>query len=155
MAGGRYFKVITNYSTTKAASEKVIYFDKKIANTIGAILSSNLYFWYYQIFSDNLNMKKYDIESFKIPIDKLDNNKIKHLEKMYSQYLTDIEKNVIIHGNTNYKNITSFKEYKIRMSKNIIDEIDDFICPLYGLTEEEIDFIKNYEIKYRIDDKED
>ena len=155
MAGGRYFKVITNYPTTKAASEKVIYFDKKIANTIGAILSSNLYFWYYQIFSDNLNMKKYEIESFKIPIDKLDNDKIKYIEKLYSKYLNDIEKNVIVHEKTNYKNITSFKEYKIRMSKNIIDEIDDFIYPLYGLTKKEIDFIKNYEIKYRIDDKED
>ncbi|TXJ37227.1 Eco57I restriction-modification methylase domain-containing protein [Brachyspira pilosicoli] len=155
MAGGRYFKVITNYSTTKADSEKVIYFDKKIANTIGAILSSNLYFWYYQIFSDNLNMKKYDIESFKIPIDKLDNDKIKYIEKLYSKYLDDIEKNVIIHGKTNYKNINSFKEYKIRMSKNIIDEIDDFICPLYKLTKEETDFIKNYEIKYRMSGKED
>ncbi|WP_297285076.1 Eco57I restriction-modification methylase domain-containing protein [uncultured Brachyspira sp.] len=155
MAGGRYFKVITNYSTTKAGSEKVIYFDKKIANTIGAILSSNLYFWYYQIFSDNLNMKKYEIESFKIPIDELDNDKIKYIEKLYSKYLEDIEKNVIIHEKTNYKNINSFKEYKIRMSKNIIDEIDDFICPLYKLTKEETDFIKNYEIKYRMSSKED
>lgn len=36
-AGGRYFKVITNYSTGSSA-ERTIGFDKKIANSIGAIL---------------------------------------------------------------------------------------------------------------------
>ena len=42
------------------------------------------------------------------------------------------------------------KEYKIVRSKTIIDEIDDYICPLYGLTEEETDFIKNYELEFRL-----
>ena len=45
-----------------------------------------------------------------------------------------------------------FKEYKIGYSKKIIDEIDDFIGPLYGLTREEVDFIKNYEIEFRMAD---
>lgn len=59
-AGGRYFKVITNY-TTNSSAEAVLYFDKKLANVIGCILSSNLSFWFYQIFSDNLNWKSFEI----------------------------------------------------------------------------------------------
>lgn len=35
-------------------------------------------------------------------------------------------------------------------SKAIIDEIDDYICPLYGLTKTETDFIKNYELEFRL-----
>ena len=56
-----------------------------------------------------------------------------------------IERNVIKHS--------TFKEYKLRKSKAFIDELDDLICPLYGLTEEETNFIKNYEIKFRLEDE--
>ena len=46
--------------------------------------------------------------------------------------------------------IHSRNEYKIVHSKSIIDEIDDYICPLDGLTQEETDFIKNYELEFRL-----
>jgi hypothetical protein len=59
--GGRYFKVITNYSTG-STKEKPIYFDNEMADSIGAILSSNLYFWFYQIYSNNLDLKTYELE---------------------------------------------------------------------------------------------
>lgn len=150
-AGGRYYKVITNYSTGSSAERK-IYFDKDIANVIGCVLSSNLSFWFYQIFSDNLNWKNYEIESFTIPFKQLTPKKIIEITKLYEEYLIDIEENVnerISSGNSSY-NVASFKEYKIGKSKSIIDRIDDLICPLYGLTQEETEFIKNYEIEFRI-----
>ncbi|MEI6753095.1 MAG: N-6 DNA methylase [Paludibacter sp.] len=152
-AGGRYFKVVTDYSTGSSA-ERAISLNKKFSKSIGAILSSNLYFWFYQIFSDNLNLKAYEIESFSIPIDKLDSDKISLLEKIYSQYLIDIERNANVRQTTRYANIDSFKEYKIGKSKHLIDKIDDIIAPLYGLSDEELNFIKNYEIQFRISDEE-
>ena len=149
-AGGRYFKVITNYSTGSSA-EKAIYFnDEKLANAIGCILSSNLSFWFYQIFSDNLNWKSYEIENFTIP--NLSAENIDFLNKLYARYLKDIEANAnnrTTSGESSY-NVDSFKEYKIVRSKSIIDEIDDYICPLYGLTKEETEFIKNYELEFRM-----
>jgi len=148
-SGGRYYKVITNYSTG-STKEKFIYFNKKLTNSIGAILSSNLYFWFYQIFSNNLDLKKYEIEAFCIP--NLYNSTIKLLDKLYLEYLIDIEKNSNIRQAECYANIESFKEYKIGKSKHLIDKIDNIICPLYGLTNEEINFIKNYEIDYRLPD---
>jgi methylase of polypeptide subunit release factors len=147
--GGRYFKIITNYSTG-STKEKIIQFDKKYANAVGAILSSNLFFWFYQIFSNNLDLKTYEIQSFGVP--KLEINVIKKLEKIYIDYLIDIEKNATTRQTENYANISSFKEYKISKSKHLIDQIDDIICPLYGLTDEERDFIKNYEINFRTDE---
>ncbi|GMO46254.1 MAG: hypothetical protein Ta2B_27650 [Termitinemataceae bacterium] len=148
-AGGRYYKVVTNYSTGSSA-ERIVIFDKKYANTIGAILSSNLFFWFYQIYSDNLNLKAYELESFRIPIEKLDGTGITTLETLYIQYLADIERNANIRQTTQYTNIDSFKEYKIGKSKHLIDQIDDVICPLYGLTTTETEFIKQYEIEFRL-----
>ncbi len=38
----------------------------------------------------------------------------------------------------------------IKNSKSIIDLIDKVLAKQYGFTEEELDFIINYDIKYRI-----
>ncbi len=152
-AGGRYFKVITPYRNNSSA-ERVLYFDKAYSSAIGAILSSSLSFWFYQIYSDNLNWKSYEIEEFRIP--NLGDQDCKALSTLYNEYLEDIERNVEVRettGSSGY-NITSFKNYRIGKSKHIIDKIDDYIGPLYGLTCEEIKFIKEYEIKFRLDDNE-
>lgn len=152
--GGRYFKVITNYSTN-STKEKDLYFDKKLANVIGALLSSNLFFWYYQIYSNNLDLKSYEIESFPIPLEKFNNVLIKKIEDIYSGYLKDIERNARIRYSTRYANVDNFKEYKVVKSKALIDKIDDIIGPLYGLTKEEIEFIKNYDIEFRISEEDE
>ena len=149
-AGGRYFKVVTNYSNGSSAERTIYFANSKIANAVGCILSSNLSFWFYQIFSDNLNWKTYEIENFTIP--HLSAENIGYLDKLYSRYLADIEAKANVRttsGESTY-NVDSFKEYKIVHSKSIIDEIDDYICPLYGLTQEETDFIKNYELEFRL-----
>jgi len=147
--GGRYFKVVTNYPTG-STKEKPLYFQKRLTNTIGCILSSSLAFWFYQIYSNNLDWKTYEIENFTIP--QLSTKDIECLDKLYSHYLADIENKANIRttsGESTY-NVDSFKEYKIVHSKAIIDEIDDNICPLYGLSREETDFIKNYELEFRL-----
>ena len=149
-AGGRYFKVVTNYSNGSSAERTIYFDDSKIANAIGCILSSNLSFWFYQIFSDNLNWKTYEIENFTIP--HLTDENIDFLNTLYARYLMDIEAKANVRttsGRSSY-NVDSFKEYKIVRSKSIIDEIDDYICPLYGLTQEETDFIKSYELEFRL-----
>jgi len=148
-AGGRYFKVFTNYPTNSTA-EKSLNLNKDYKNLFGAILSSNLFFWYYQIFSDNHNLKLYDISGFPFPKDKFSTKSIKEIEIIFDEYLKDIEKNAVIHTNSNYKNIDSFKEYKIGKSKHLIDKIDDLIRNAYNLSKEEQEFIKNYEIEFRL-----
>lgn len=150
--GGRYYKIVTNYSTG-STKERPICFDKSIANSIGAILSSNLYFWFYQIFSNNLDLKSYEIEVFGIPYNKFNDNIKEKLESVYAEYLKDIERNANVRLTEKYANIDSFKEYKIGKSKHLIDKIDDIIGPLYGLIKEEINFIKNYEISFRLQDE--
>lgn len=42
------------------------------------------------------------------------------------------------------------QHFYIKLSKSIIDEIDTVLAEHYGFTEEELDFIINYDIKYRM-----
>ena len=46
-----------------------------------------------------------------------------------------------------------YDEYFPKKSKPIIDEIDKLLASHYGFTEEELDFIINYDIKYRMGDE--
>jgi hypothetical protein len=46
--------------------------------------------------------------------------------------------------------LTEFDEFYPKLSKPILDEIDCVLAQHYGFTEEELDFIVNYDIKYRL-----
>ena len=43
-----------------------------------------------------------------------------------------------------------YDEFYMKLSKSIIDDLDREMAKHYGFTEEELDFIMNYEIKYRM-----
>ena len=150
-AGGRYFNVITD--KTSGSSQELPY-NCEFNTVFAAILSTSLFWFYQQAYTDGLHIKQYEINVFPVPdISKITKDKISEIEKKYAEYLVDIDKNAIVHKASSY-NVDSFKEYKIRKSKKLIDELDDLICPLYGLTSEETEFIKNYEIQYRVNDDE-
>ena len=46
-----------------------------------------------------------------------------------------------------------YDEFYMKLSKSIIDEIDSVLARHYGFTDEELDFIINYDIKYRMGDE--
>ena len=152
-AGGRYFKVITNY-TTNSSAEKCLMLKSDLSDAIGGILSTSLFFWYYQVFSDNLNLKSYEIESFPIPIENINSDDIKMIASLYAEYLEDIEKNSNVRVTKNYAHIDEFREYKIGKSFRIIDQLDDMVDGYFGLTIDEIDYIKNYDRSFRTDTEE-
>jgi len=149
-AGGRYFNVVTDYSTFTSAEKQL---NLRYHRQIGLCLSSTLFWFYQQVYTDGLNLKQSEIKNFPLPnFDKMPKETLSALNKLYSRYLEDIETKAnrrIASGDSSY-NVDSFKEYKIVRSKAIIDEIDDYICPLYGLTQEETNFIKNYELEFRL-----
>jgi hypothetical protein len=43
-----------------------------------------------------------------------------------------------------------YDEYYPRLAKPLIDQIDSLLAQHYGFTHEELDFIINYDIKYRM-----
>jgi hypothetical protein len=97
-----------------------------------------------------LDWKSEELLSFTIP--ELTDENISKLSSLYQEYQTDVEAKANVRqssGESRY-NVSQFKEYKIVKSKSIIDRIDDYICPLYGLTDEERDFVKNYELEFRM-----
>ena len=116
-------------------------------------MSSTLFWFFQQVYTDGLNLKESEIKSFPLPdFQKLSADKLEKLEKIYTLYLKNIEQKANIRissGNSSY-NINSFKEYKIVRSIDIVHNIDDIICPLYELNQDETEYIRNYELEFRI-----
>ena len=44
----------------------------------------------------------------------------------------------------------NYEQFRPREAKPIIDQIDQILAKHYGFTDEELDFIINYDIKYRM-----
>jgi hypothetical protein len=151
-AGGRYYNIVTNFPTN-SSQEKPIFVKGEYQNIIAALLSTNLYFWFLHIFSDNLHIKSYELEIFPIPVNNFSDEKINEIEELYKLYLIDLEKNSIIQK-VNYTNISEMRVYYARKSKHLIDQIDLAIKDAYGLTDDEINFIINYDLKFRTDGEE-
>ena len=75
----------------------------------------------------------------------------KELTNLANQYIEDLKKNSsMLQRIQKGKGTTETQSFKIALSKPIIDQIDTVLAEYYGFTEDELDFIINYDIKYRM-----
>ena len=160
-AGGGYFLLIKNkksitYINGKledVKAEKKIGLLHEVSNTIvGAAISSSLFYWNYIGYTDCRNLQKSFIDTFRLP-SAIYSDKV--LFTKGGELFKDYEKNKYTKS-THYKttgNDVIYDEYYPKKSKPIIDEIDKVLAKHYGFTEEELDFIINYDIKYRMGDE--
>jgi predicted RNA methylase len=150
-ADGGYYSLVLDHSTNSKYESEIL-FDKRFAKVVGTFLSSNLYFWHQKVYSDNYHLKRADIETFPIPLSKLSDNIIKELKDLYIRYQRDVERCAVTRNTAAYSETKIIKEYKLMKARHYAHLIDDIICPLYGLTDEERNFIKNYEITFRVNE---
>ena len=130
------------------STEKTIKVPSEFVIPLGALYSSNLFYWYWRVVSNCRHLTDREIYGF--PIAKIINsNKIKiKLKELGDAYEKDIYKNKSQLITQNKKSGTVKQDvYFIVKSKNIIDEIDKFISKIYSMSEKELDFIINYDIK--------
>ena len=115
-----------------------------------ACLSTSLFYWYNTVNSDCRNLNKREIVSFPVPTDvPLSTQQVLH--ELLATLMESYRDNSTLRT-VRYKgrgNVT-VQYFNFRPSKPIIDRIDRALVEHYGFTEEELDFIINYDIKYRI-----
>ena len=104
------------------------------------LLNSSLFWWFWVLVSDCWHVTKKEL-AFKFP-EITDYKKIIELANNLENKL-ESTKEYVGTKQTEY-------EYKHKKCLKEIHEIDDYINSLFGLTQEESDYIKHFAIKYRI-----
>lgn len=157
--GGLYWKIFTDFQpklyfngveTTSSKEESVSFRSKKELSASIAILWSDLYWWWYQINSDVRNNNPSDVFSIPIIASFIQDGR---LDKLVFNLINDLSKNAVWSERSFQGNISRYKSFIPKLSKPIIDEIDKVLAVHYGFTDEELDFIINYDIKYRMGDE--
>lgn len=156
-AGGRYFllffdkkqSTIINDIKTTIKAEKEYKLPNEFNNKLMvSTLYSSLFYINFINFSDTRNLTKEIINSFNLPKTINNSVKLRILSKKIINNLHNTSKKKLIIKSSGDKII--LWEHYPKLSKPIIDEIDTVLAEHYGFTEEELDFIINYDIKYRM-----
>ena len=150
-AGVRYWIIFLNngFNTESLSNKDNFFQERDMSHYYMAALNSNLFWWYYSINYDMFNLKDYMIFAFRLSYDK--DEKLSKLAFELEKDLNNKKTELVINSKT--RGVVSSFVFKKKLSKPIIDEIDKVLAKHYGFTEEELDFIINYDIKYRMGDE--
>jgi Eco57I restriction-modification methylase len=114
-------------------------------------LNSNLFYWFITTGSDCRNLNMREVLGLPVNIDEMPIAIRQDLRKLSTQLAEDLQ----AHSEMKRMSFKDTGTLTIQClfpgkSKPIIDEIDRVLAQHYGFTDEELDFIINYDIKYRL-----
>jgi hypothetical protein len=114
-------------------------------------LNSSLFYWFITVFSDCRHVNKREVDAFPINLLTLgDSPPKKQLVKLAADLMEDLKEHSE-NRTMRFKHDTlTVQCIYPKASKPLLDEIDKVLASHYGFTPEELDFIINYDIKYRL-----
>jgi hypothetical protein len=114
-------------------------------------LNSTLCYWFVTVFSDCRHVNKREVDAFPINLEALAaGTSKKQLLKLARNLMDDLQKNSENRTMRFQHDTLTVQCIYPKSSKPILDEIDRVLAAHYGFTDEELDFIINYDIKYRM-----
>ena len=131
---------------------KVLYSDSESRrDALLALLNSSLFFWFFSVNSDVRNLNQREIDYFPCSLENMRKRDMSNLGALGRALTRDY----IAHSKLQTSDYRKYGSRKVqtfqpRKSKPIIDKIDRALAAHYGLSDEEADFIINYDIKYRM-----
>ena len=120
-----------------------------------ALINSTLFYWWFIVLSDCRHLNLREINNFPINLTEITKNNYFNLSEVNKKLMLDYRQHAIREKKT-YKTTGAvvYDEFHPSHSKEIIDEIDVILAEHYSFTEEELDYIINYDYKYRMGKKQ-
>ena len=131
--------------------KEVVVATEQQRNAFLCVLNSTLFYWLLTVWSDCRNLNKREVLGVPFNFEEANSSMRSKLDKLAGLLMEDFQENSKILE----MNYTEWGMMKIQCiypkhSKPILDEIDTVLAGHYGFTAEELDFILNYDIKYRL-----
>lgn len=152
-AGGLYWKIVINFNFPyTSTSNKTSYLQEDVdANVITAFLNSSLQWLLCTVSFDTLNFKDYYIFNLPLSYHLMSNANKNQLHELCDELMDNYKKN----AKHKYRGQTPCYEITASLAKDIIDKIDTVLANHYSFTDEELDYILNYDVKYRMSSAND
>jgi hypothetical protein len=146
-AGGLYWKVIVNfpwpYQTT--SNKRQTFQPAYDRDVFVALFNSSLFWWYYTVTFDTLNLKDYLLFGF--PFTYPDDPPCVADLKAGARALMEEYRASAAHLK---RGATGSYTVYARHAKPVLDRIDRALAAHYGLTDAELDFVVSYDVKHRM-----
>jgi hypothetical protein len=125
--------------------------DEDTCQAVRAFLMSSSFYLFFVSLSDAYHCSRDLVLFFPVWTKSMDGKIAKRLQQQGSAlevHLFDksVRRNIVYKAT----GLIEYDEFYPRQSKPLIDQIDTILAEHYGFTEEEVDFIINYDIKYRM-----
>ena len=136
----------------KSEDYKEIYFkDSESSQIARAILVSSIYYYYFICLSDSYHCGRKLVLEFPADVPEIKGEFKENLVKLGVKHENSLFRNSqrrkIKYKSTGW---IEYDEFYPRLSKEIADEIDAVLGKHYSLSSDELDFIVNYDVKYRM-----
>lgn len=120
------------------------------ADQFVAAINSTAFYLYWQVFFDAFKAGKLCVESF--PFKRIEKPDLQErISSLAKQLMKDMKsKSERLRAEYAATGSVEYDQFYPRNSKPLMDEIDCALSGHYGFTQEELDFIVNYDIKYRL-----
>ena len=133
----------------KSEDYKEFGFEPREQEQITALINSTLFYWFWRSHCDGFHCGYNDV--YTMPYKNVTDG---HRRQALKRHLANLMRH--LQDQSKEKTITTkagqirYQEFYPSDAKPIVDEIDRVLAEHYGFTEEELDFILNYDIKYRL-----
>ncbi|GAC1614967.1 MAG: hypothetical protein NVS4B9_03720 [Ktedonobacteraceae bacterium] len=114
---------------------------------VGCLINSSLFYLWFIVYGNGRNVALRDIQTFPCDVRELYLQSSNTLDNLFIKLMQDYKDHSKIQPRKDGIRLQSFYP---AFSKSIMDEIDCVLARHYGFTDEELDFIINYDIKYRM-----
>jgi hypothetical protein len=154
--GIRYFNTATlrspkcwiNGQPSVSSRETTLNVQPKYLHAVHTFLLSSIFFIHWEATTNCRDLNPADINFATIPSLDLEIDKFTVLSKEIEEDY--ISKGKIIRMNNKLTGLVELESLTPARSKSLIDKIDALLASYYGFSPEQIDFIQNFEIKYRL-----
>lgn len=143
----------SNGDTVSSSVKRLSFRTEKARDICSAVLNSSLFYMWYVALSDCRHLNIREIECFPLGLDHMSAENQAKLVTLCSKLMEDLDANKIRKITNGQRNgFNEYDEFKPKPSKPIIDEIDSILAQHFALSEEELDYIVNYDYKFRMGD---
>lgn len=134
---------------------KPLEFTGSLAPVVAAILNSSLAYWWFVIYSDGRHLLSETVLSIPVNLGSLSNDLIDRISRKSLELMESFDKNSNIKINVRKGGYAiKIKEIIPKRSLSIISGTDDLIAALFSLTDEESEFIKKFDLGFRLGSSE-